>query len=63
MDSRVFFVRDYQEDGKVIVKFIKSGENDLDIFTKNVTGELYVKHLKNLLWTKQELEEDDQQKE
>ena len=57
IDTRVHFIRDYQEDGKVLFQFVRSEENDADIFTKNVSSELYQKHSKKLVWTKCELDD------
>ena len=34
-DIRTSFVKEYLEDGKIIIKFVKSEENEADIFTKN----------------------------
>ena len=36
IDIRTSFVKEYQEDGKRIIKFVKSEDNEADIFTKNV---------------------------
>ena len=33
IDIRTSFVKEYQEDGKIIIKFVKSEENEADIFT------------------------------
>ena len=38
IDIRTSFVKEYQEDGKIIIKFVKSEENETDIFTKNTTN-------------------------
>lgn len=35
------------EDGNVRVEFVKSNDNDSDIFTKNVSQEIYKKHAIN----------------
>ena len=35
MDIRTAFVKEYQEDWKIIIKFVKSEANEEDIFTKN----------------------------
>ena len=37
IDIRTSFVKEYQEDGKIIIKFVKSEDNEADIFTKNIT--------------------------
>ena len=34
IDIRTAFVKEYQEDGKIIIKFVKSEDNEADIFTK-----------------------------
>ena len=34
IDIRTSFVKEYQEDGKIIIKFVKSEGNEADIFTK-----------------------------
>ena len=35
IDTRSSFVKEYQEDGKIIIKFVKSEDNEADIFPKN----------------------------
>jgi hypothetical protein len=44
IDTRRHFVREYIEDGVFKIIFVKSGDNDADIMTKNTTEELYNKH-------------------
>jgi len=44
IDTRYHFVREYIEDGIVKVVFVRSEENDGDIFTKNLNGELFKQH-------------------
>ena len=34
---RTAFVKEYQEEGKILIKFVKSEENDADINTKEHT--------------------------
>ena len=34
IDIRTSFVKAYQEDGKIIIKFVKSEENEVDILRK-----------------------------
>ena len=34
IDIRTSFVKEYQEDGKIIIKFVKSEDNEADMFTK-----------------------------
>ena len=52
IDIRTSFVREYQEDGKIIIKFVKSEENEADIFTKNTTNVIFHNHQKKLVWDK-----------
>ena len=47
---RTSFVKEYQEDGKIIIKFVKSEENEADIFTKNTTNVIFGIHQKKLVW-------------
>jgi hypothetical protein len=44
IDTRYHFVREYVEDGIVKVVFVRSEDNDADIFTKNLNGETFEKH-------------------
>ena len=44
IDIRTAFVKEYQEDGKIIIKFVKSEDNDADIFTKTTSSIIYQKH-------------------
>ena len=39
-----------------MVEFVRSSENDSDIFTKNVTSETFSRHSEKLIWTKEEYE-------
>jgi hypothetical protein len=49
IDIRAHFVREFIEDGIIKVVFVKSEDNDADIFTKNPTEELFKKHsIKNV---------------
>jgi hypothetical protein len=40
------FVRKFIEAGFIKIEFVRSVENDSDLFTKNVNQELYEKHTK-----------------
>jgi hypothetical protein len=44
VDVRYHFVRDYIEDGIIKIIFVKSEENDSDIYTKNLGEEAFKKH-------------------
>ena len=72
VDIRTSFVKEYQEeDGKIIIKFMKSEENEADIFTKNTTNVIFSIHQKKLVWDKanvdnevnQELDQSKSQQE
>ena len=52
IDIRTSFVKEYQEDGKIIIKFVKSEDNEVDIFTKNTTNVIFQNHQKKLVWHK-----------
>jgi hypothetical protein len=49
VDTRYHFVQEFIEDGFINIKFIRSVENDSDLFTKNVNQKLYAKHTKKFL--------------
>ena len=55
IDIRTSLVKEYQEDGKIIIKFVKSEDNKADIFTKNTTNTIFQNHQKKLVWDKGEL--------
>ena len=48
-DTRYPFIRENVEDGIKRVEFVKSSDNDSDIFTKNVNQEMYEKHAMKFL--------------
>ena len=52
IDTRTSFVKEYQEDWKIILKFVKSEDNEADIFTKNTTNVIFQNHQKELVWDK-----------
>jgi len=56
VDIRYHFIWQYIKDGKIMIEFVHSSENDSDIFTKNVTSETFSRHSEKLTWTKEELE-------
>ena len=71
IDIRTLFVKEYQENGKIIIEFVKSEENEADIFTKNTTNVIFSNHQKKLVWDKanvdneviQELDQSKNQQE
>ena len=58
---RTSFVKEYQEDGKIIIKFVKSEDNEADIFTKNTTNVIFHNHQKKLVWDKINVENEMKQ--
>ena len=61
IDIRTSFIKEYQEDGKIIFKFVKSEENEAEIFTKNTTNEIFHNHQKKLVWDKSNVENETSQ--
>ena len=57
IDIRTSFVKEYQEDRKIIIKFVKSEDNEADIFTKNKTNIIFQRHQEKLVWDKKEVSE------
>ena len=58
IDIRTSFVKEYQEDGKIIIRFVKSEENEADIFTKNTTNVIFSNHQKKLVWDETNVENE-----
>ena len=58
VDTRTSFVKEYQEDGKIIIKFVKSEENEADILTKNTTNVIFHYHQMKLVWDKTNVENE-----
>ena len=48
IDIRTSFIKEYQEDVKIIINFVKSEENEADIFTKNTTNVIFSKQKKEI---------------
>jgi hypothetical protein len=57
-DLRQKFTSDLQEKGLIKIDFVKSEENTSDIMTKNVTVELFEKHVQGLVIDKGEIDGD-----
>jgi hypothetical protein len=49
VDTRYHCVQENLDDGIIKIEFIKSVENQSDIFTKNVTQEIYERHVETFL--------------
>ena len=58
VDTRTFYVKDFQKDGVIKVEFVRSEDNVSDSATKNVTGELHDKHLDTSTADKDYLDEE-----
>ena len=54
-------MKEYQEDGKIIIKFSKSEENEADIFTKNTTNTIFQNNQKKLVWDKGMVNKEESQ--
>ena len=59
IDIRTSFVKKYQEDGKIIIKFVKPEDNEADIFTKNTTNVIFQRHQKKSAWDKGEVDKEE----
>ena len=53
MDTRFYYVTDYQEAGVINVKFVRSELNVADIATKNVTADIQNRHVDRLIADKE----------
>jgi hypothetical protein len=49
VDTRYHFVQDSIEDDFIKIEFIRSAENDSDLFTKNVNQDFFEKQMKKYL--------------
>ena len=49
VDTRYHFIRENIDDGIIKIEFVRSKENDSDIFTKNVNQETYERHVRKFL--------------
>ena len=58
IDIRASFVKEYQEDGKIIIKFVKSEENEAGTFTETTTNVIFHNHQKKLVWDKSNVENE-----
>ena len=62
IDIRTSLGTEYQEDGKIIIQFVKSEDNEADIFTKNTTNAIFQNHQKKLVWDKGNVDNEVNQK-
>jgi hypothetical protein len=49
VNTRYHFVQEFIKDGFIMIDFVRSAENDSDLFTKKINQELYAKHKKKFL--------------
>ena len=49
IDTHYHFIKDYIEDGTVKINFVKSENNDADLFTKNLGNNNFEKHTMKFL--------------
>ena len=52
---RTAVVKEYQEEGKILIKFVKSEKNDADINTKNTPNTTFKAHQAKIVWKKDEI--------
>ena len=52
VDVRYRFVKQFTKEGFIKVIFVKTDENDADLFTKNLSGEKFRKHADKLIANK-----------
>ena len=55
VDVRYRFVQEFVFDGFIKVIFVKTEDNDSDIFTKNLGGDLHERHSKKMIVEKGKL--------
>ena len=53
IDVKYHHVREYVVDGTIVIKFVKSEDNDADIHTKNTNKETHMQHSEKFLATRQ----------
>jgi hypothetical protein len=49
VDTRYHYICEHIEDGFIQIVFVKSCDNDADLFTKNVSKDIYHKHVGKFL--------------
>jgi hypothetical protein len=49
VDTRYHFIREHIEDGFIQIVFVKSCDNNVDLFTKSVSKDIYNKHVGKFL--------------
>jgi hypothetical protein len=56
VDARYHYVREFIEEGFIRVVFVRSVDNKSDMFTKNVSSELYERHKREYIILLKEVE-------
>jgi hypothetical protein len=56
VDTRYHFIRDFVEDGVIKIVFVRTHENKADIFTKNVSSEVYNSHVNDFVEDRKNVE-------
>jgi hypothetical protein len=54
-DARYHFVREFIVDGLIKIIFVKSADNQSDVFTKNVISEVYDRDVGNYIMSKENI--------
>jgi hypothetical protein len=54
IDTRYHFVREYVQDGFICIIFVRTKDNNADIFTKNLLGNLHSCHASKIVGEKQD---------
>jgi hypothetical protein len=49
VDTRYHFIQEHIEDGFIQIVFVKSCDNDADLFTKNVSKDIHNRHVGKFL--------------
>jgi len=50
IDVRNKFIHEYVDSGFIKILYVPTAENDADLWTKNVSGELFEKHSEKVVW-------------
>jgi hypothetical protein len=61
IDTRFHFVCEYIEEGGIKIVFVKTEDNKADQFTKNVTGDVYDKHVEDFVADQKEFSCENEQ--
>jgi hypothetical protein len=58
VDTRYHFIREFIEEGMIKIVFVKTEENMSDVFTKNVTSEVYDSHVDEYVQDRRDIDAD-----